>query len=247
MTVQTVVSRDEWLAARLDLLAKEKELTRQRDELACQRRHLPWVQIEKPYVFDGSNGALSLAEMFDGRSQLAVYHFMFGPEWEQGCPSCSMAADGFDAVIPHLNQRDITFTAVSRAPMPKLAAFQQRMGWRFPWVSSYANSFNRDFQVSFTAEELAAGNSIYNYVPSRFPSDEAPGVSIFFKDPLGNIFHTYSTFARGLEPLLGEYFFLDIVPKGRDEQGLPWPMAWVRHHDRYEGALAHAGCCGEHP
>lgn len=242
MTVHTVVSRDEWLAARLALLEKEKQLTRQRDELACERRQLPWVQLEKNYVFEGPNGVQSLADLFEGRSQLAVYHFMFGPEWEHGCPSCSMAADGFDAVVPHLNQRNVTFVAVSRAPMPKIAAFQKRMGWRFPWVSSYANSFNRDFQVSFTPEELAAGKVTYNYGPSGFTSDEAPGLSVFFKDPLGNLFHTYSTFARGLEPLLGEYYFFDAMPMGRNEAGLPWPMAWVRHHDLYEGAPA-AACC----
>jgi predicted dithiol-disulfide oxidoreductase (DUF899 family) len=242
MIIQTVVSREEWLAARRALLAKEKELTRHRDELARQRQQLPWVAIEKPYVFEGPNGVLSLSDLFEGRSQLAVYHFMFGPDWEQGCPSCSMAADGFDAVAPHLAERDVTFTAISRAPMPKIAAFKNRMGWRFPWVSSYATSFNRDFNVSFTPEEVAAGNVTYNYGPSGFKSDEAPGLSVFFKDPLGNVFHTYSTFARGLEPLLTEYFFLDAMPKGRDEEGLPWPMAWVRHHDRYENSQA-AACC----
>lgn len=246
MNVYTVVSRDEWLAARLALLEKEKQLTRQRDELACQRRQLPWVQIEKNYEFEGANGAQTLAGLFDGRSQLAVYHFMLGPDWEQGCPSCSMAADGFDAVVPHLAQRDVTLVAVSRAPMPKIAAFQKRMGWRFPWVSSHGNTFNRDFQVSFTPEELAAGNVTYNYAPAGFPSDEAPGLSVFFQDPSGNLFHTYSTFARGLEPLLGEYFFLDATPKGRNEADLPWPMAWVRHHDRYENVAAAAGCCAQH-
>jgi predicted dithiol-disulfide oxidoreductase (DUF899 family) len=228
----------DWLAARKALLKKEKELTHLRDALALERQALPWVRVEKKYVFDAPGEKKSLADLFDGRSQLAVYHFMFGPEWPQGCSSCSMVGDGIDGVLPHLLQRDVTFTAISRAPLPKLEAFKSRMGWRFPWASSSANTFNQDFRVSFTQEELASGK-IYNYGTVGFPSEEAPGLSIFAKDPSGNVYHTYSTFGRGLEELLGVYFFLDRVPKGRDEAGMkPNPMAWVRHHDKYPAPQA---------
>ncbi|HEX8871489.1 MAG TPA: DUF899 domain-containing protein [Candidatus Acidoferrum sp.] len=246
-----VVSQAEWLAARKILLAREKELTHRRDALAAERRLLPWVRVEKNYLFDAPGGKKTLAELFDGRSQLAIYHFMFGPEWKEGCPSCSMAADGFDSVAVHLAQRDVTLAAVSRATLPQIEAFKNRMGWRFPWVSSNGTSFNSDFRVSFTREELAAGNC-YNFATSGFPADEAPGLSIFHKDAAGNVFHTYSTYGRGLEELLGAYFLLDRVPKGRDEDALPGPMAWVRHHDRYEtrpverqqsAPKADSGCC----
>jgi predicted dithiol-disulfide oxidoreductase (DUF899 family) len=237
------------------LLKKEKELTRLRDELALERQALPWVRVEKNYLFDTPAGKKSFADLFDGRSQLAVYHFMFGPEWPEGCPSCSMVGDGIDGALPHLLQRDVTFTAVSRAPLAKIEAFKSRMGWRFPWASSFNTTFNQDFRVSFTKEELASGK-IYNYGTVGFPADEAPGFSVFAKDPSGNVYHTYSTFGRGLEELLGVYFFLDRVPKGRDEAEVkPHPMGWVRHHDKYSlpsiansvqpsrAAAADAGCC----
>lgn len=231
-----VVSRAEWLVARKNLLAKEKELTHQRDALAAERRKLPWVRVEKQYVFDALGGKKTLAELFDGRSQLVVYHFMFGPEWKEGCPSCSMAADHFDGSILHLAQRDVTLVAVSRAPVSEIQAFQKRMGWRFQWVSSCGNDFNSDYRVSFTKDEIAKGKC-YNFDTSGFPSEEAPGLSVFYKDAAGNIFHTYSTYGRGLEELLGPYTFLDRVPKGRDEAAMsPHPMAWVRHHDRYSHA-----------
>jgi predicted dithiol-disulfide oxidoreductase (DUF899 family) len=227
-----VVSRPKWLEDRRRLLAKEKELTRLSDELSAERRKLPWVRVDKKYVFEGPEGSQTLADLFDGRSQLIIYHFMFGPDWEEGCPSCSMAADHFDSSVIHLQRRDVTLIAVSRAPFPKIEAFKKRMGWHFNWVSSYGNAFNHDFRVSFTHEEMAKGK-YYNFDTSDFPSEEAPGVSVFYKAETGDIFHTYSSHARGGEPLLGVYFHLDLVPKGRDEVALPWPMAWVRHHDKY--------------
>ena len=247
MTQHQVVSHDQWLAARKELLDKEKEFTRQRDEVSRQRRELPWVRVEKDYVFDTPGGKKTLADLFDGRGQLIVYHFMFGPEWEQGCPSCSLLADHLDGSVIHVAQRDVTLLAASRAPLPKIEAFKRRMGWRFPWVSSYGNDFNRDFHVSFTKEEMAPGTVYYNYAMTEFPSDEAPGASAFYKDETGAIFHTYSTYARGLDMLVGAYNYLDLAPKGRDEADLPWTMAWVRHHDRYEGrpAEAHACCAAE--
>jgi predicted dithiol-disulfide oxidoreductase (DUF899 family) len=230
----------EWLAARKALLKKEKELTRQKDALSAERRALPWVRVEKNYIFDAPGGKKSLAELFDGRSQLAVYHFMFGPDWAEGCPSCSMIADSIGDTPVHLAQRDVTFTAVSRARLPQIEVFKQRMGWRFPWVSSHDTSFNRDFRVSFTKDELAAGNC-YNFGTSGFPGEEAPGLSFFAKDASGTVYHTYSSFGRGVEELVGLYTFLDRSPMGRDEEGLPFPMAWVRHHDRYAtGRLADA-------
>jgi len=232
-----VVSQREWLAARKKLLKKEKELTHLRDALTAERLALPWVRMEQPYVFDTPEGKKSLAELFEGHSQLAVYHFMFGPDWKQGCSSCSMAADGFDAVSHHLAARDVRLVAVSRAPLAEIQPFQKRMGWRFPWASSNGNSFNRDFRVSFTKEEIAAGEN-YNFGTFDFPMEEAPGLSFFYKDASGEVFHTYSTFGRGLDEILGVYYFLDRAPKGRDEENLPRPMAWVRHHDRYESRVA---------
>jgi predicted dithiol-disulfide oxidoreductase (DUF899 family) len=230
----------EWLVASKALLKKEKELTRQKDALSAERRALPWVRVETNYIFDAPGGKKSLAELFDGRSQLAVYHFMFGPDWAEGCPSCSMIADSIGDTPVHLAQRDVTFTAVSRARLPQIEVFKQRMGWRFPWVSSYDTSFNRDFRVSFTKEELAAGHC-YNFGTSGFPSDEAPGLSFFAKDESGTVYHTYSSFGRGVEELVGAYNVLDRAPMGRHEEGLPFPMAWVRHHDRYaDGRLADA-------
>ena len=238
-----VVAPAEWLKARKELLAKEKEFTRLRDELSRQRRELPWEKVEKSYVFEGPTGRVSLAELFRGRSQLVVYHFMFGPGWEQGCPSCSFLADNFDGARVHLEQRDAAFAVVSRATSPEIEAFKKRMGWRFPWVSSFGSDFNYDYKVSFHKEDLAAGKRPYNYGTVDFPSEEGPGLSVFYKDTEGNIFHTYSTYGRGLDILLTTYNLLDMTPKGRDEAGMkPHAMAWVRHHDRYADGEA-AGCC----
>jgi predicted dithiol-disulfide oxidoreductase (DUF899 family) len=233
MQPHKIVSQEEWLVARKAHLAKEKELTRLRDQLSTERRDLPWVKVEKRYVFDGPDGQETLADLFGGRSQLLVYHFMFGPDWEQGCPSCSYLADHIDGANLHLPQRDVTLLAVSRAPLTQLEAFKERMSWRFKWVSSYANDFNRDFHVSFTKEELANEKVDYNYGMVE-GYDELPGLSAFYKDENGAVFHTYSTYARGLDILIGAYNYLDLAPKGRDEAALPWTMAWVRHHDRYE-------------
>ena len=228
-----VVSQDEWLAARKAHLAEEKALTRQRDELARRRRELPWVKVEKDYVFDTPAGRRSLAELFDGRSQLIVYHFMFAPEWSQGCKSCSLLADHYDPAVVHLKHRDVTMVMVSRAPLEKIQAFQRRMGWKFPWASSLESDFNRDFGVSFTPEELESGTGTYNFNRKPYPIVELPGISVFVKDGEGNIFHTYSSYARGLDILIGVYNLLDLVPKGRDEENFPG-MSWVRHHDRYD-------------
>jgi predicted dithiol-disulfide oxidoreductase (DUF899 family) len=228
-----VVSPTKWIASRKELLRKEKEFTRLRDELSRQRRELPWEIVEKEYVFDGPNGKQTLADLFDGRSQLIVYHFMFGPGWEQGCPSCSFLADHFDGTLVHLANRDVTLAVVSRAPMSQIEEFKKRMGWQFRWASSFANDFNWDYHVSFTKEGMAQGRKNYNYDLVEFPSEEGPGFSVFYKNEAGEIFHTYSTFARGGDLLIGTYNFLDLAPKGRDEDGLAFPMAWVRHHDRY--------------
>ncbi len=233
ITGHKVVSREEWIVARKTLLSKEKDLTRMRDQLAGQRRALPWVKIEKGYAFDAPEGKVTLADLFDGRSQLVIYHFMFGPDWQEGCPSCSFVSDHIDGALPHLAARDVSLAMVSRAPLAKIEAFKQRMGWRFKWVSSYGSDFNRDFRVSFTTEEKAQGKVNYNYAMQEFPSDEAPGRSVFYRDADGHVFHTYSTYARGLEPLVGTYTILDLVPKGRDEDQLGFAMEWVRYHDRY--------------
>ena len=238
------VSREEWLEARKQFLAEEKEFTRRRDALSRARRELPWERVDKDYVFEGPAGPLRLADLFAGKSQLIVYHFMFGPEWAEGCPSCSFLADHFGGMLPHLAARDVSLAVVSRAPMPRIREFQKRMGWRFRWVSSYGNDFNRDYHVSFTKDEIAAGQMEYNYGLTKFPADEAPGASVFYRDEAGAVYHTYSAYARGLDILLGAYNFLDLTPKGRDEAGLPYTMAWVRHHDRYEGAGETERCCG---
>lgn len=229
----TIGTREAWLAARTDLLAKEKELTRLRDELAAARRALPWVPVDEPYVFDTVNGDRTLGELFDRRRQLVVYHFMFDPSWTEGCKSCSFWADQFDGVSPHLHARDVTLVAVSRAPLDVLHAFRDRMGWRFPWVSSGRCSFNFDYHVSFSDAQRAAGQTSYNFGPSDFQGSELPGLSVFAKDEHGRVHHTYSCYARGLDALNGAYQLLDLVPKGRDEADLARPMAWVRHHDRY--------------
>ncbi len=234
MTQHQIVSRDEWLSARKRLLEREKEFTRQRDQLSAARRELPWVKVNKEYVFEGPDGKESLAELFAERSQLIVYHFMLGPGWEQGCPSCSYLADHFDGATIHLANRDVTFLVASRAPLKEIEAFQKRMGWQFKWVSSNGSDFNYDFNVSFTPEQMAKGKVHYNYRMTEFPSEEAPGISVFTKDDSGTVFHTYSAYARGLDILIGTYNMLDLVPKGRDEADLPYTMAWIRHHDRYE-------------
>src|SRR3974390_21710 len=229
-----VVSPAEWLTARKELLKKEKEFNRLRDELSRQRRELPWEKVDKDYVFEGPTGKVALTELFRGRSQLIVYHFMFGPGWEQGCPSCSFIADNFDGMRVHVEQRDAAFAAISRAPLAEIEAFKKRMGWRFPWVSSFGTDFNYDYKVSFKKEDLAAGKRPYNYGTMDFPAEEGPGLSVFYKNADGQIYHTYSAYARGLDILLTTYNFLDMTPKGRDEEGMtPHAMAWVRHHDRY--------------
>ncbi len=249
-----VVSHAEWLTARKQFLSREKELTHLRDDLARQRRELPWEKVEKSYVFEGPCGKVTLADLFGERSQLIVYHFMFGPGWKEGCPSCSFIADQFDSIALHMAQRDITLAAISRATLPEIEAFKKRMGWKFPWLSSFGNDFNYDYKVSFKKADIESGKAIYNYETSSFPSEEGPGASVFYKKD-GEIFHTYSTFGRGLDMMLNAYNFIDLTPKGRDEEGLPWPMAWVRHHDKYGVptamdaitllAQSKDGCCSE--
>ena len=230
-----VVSQQEWLAARKELLAKEKQLTRQNDAIAAERRNLPWVKVEKDYVFNTPSGKKTLADLFEGRSQLIIYHFMFGPDWAEGCPSCSILGDHIDGNATHLANRDVTLIAVSRAPLAKIEAFKKRMGWRFKWASSFGSDFNRDYHVSFTKEELANHEMYYNFKKQFFPSEEGPGASVFYKNENGEVFHTYSTYGRGLEAAMGIYVYLDLTPRGRHEEGIvPHPMAWVRHHDRYE-------------
>jgi predicted dithiol-disulfide oxidoreductase (DUF899 family) len=227
-----VVSHEEWLAARKQLLAKEKQFTRLRDELSRERREMPWERVEKEYVFEGANGVESLADLFAGRSQLFVYHFMLGPGWKEGCPSCSYLADSFDGVTIHLAQRDTAFVVISRATLPEIEAFKQRMGWKFKWVSANQSDFNYDYQVSMGNGEKVNESVYYNYSLTKFPSEERPGASVFYKKN-EEVFHTYSTYARGLDILLPVYNILDMTAKGRDEGALPHPMAWVRHHDRY--------------
>jgi predicted dithiol-disulfide oxidoreductase (DUF899 family) len=239
-----IVSQDEWLKARKQLLAREKEFSRARDQISAARRALPWVKVEKNYVFDGPHGKDSLSDLFGGKSQLIVYHFMLGPGWVQGCPSCSFLADHFDGAVIHLAQRDATLVVVSRAPLAEIEAYKKRMGWKFKWVSSFGNDFNYDYHVSFTPEEKAKGKIDYNYAMTEFPSEEAPGLSAFIKGDNGEVLHTYSSYARGLDILIGTYNFLDMAPKGRDESALPWSMAWVKRHDEYDTALPKGGCCG---
>ena len=240
---QKVVSQSEWLRAQRDFLAKEKELTRLSDELARERRELPWTRVEKEYVFTAPQGKLSLADLFGGRSQLATYHFMFGPDWEEGCPGCSYVMDHMNGAVEHLAARDVALIVVSRAPLDKIMAFKRRMGWRFPWVSSGDSDFNRDFAVSFTKEELAGGAKEYNFGTTAPHGEENPGLSLFYKDPSGAVFHTYSSYGRGLEALLPTYAVLDRAPKGRDKANLPRPMSWVRHHDKYEQKLIGVSSC----
>ena len=226
-----VVGHDEWLAARRELLAREKELTRLRDELSQRRRELPWERVDEPYAFDTADGRKTLAELFAGRGQLIVYHFMFDPSWDAGCPHCSFWADSFNGIGVHLAQRDVTFLAVSRAPYAKLAAYRQRMGWSFTWVSSSPGEFNYDLGVAFRPEDLEARSAFYNYTMQDPDAPEREGASVFHKDADGAIYHTYSTYARGIDLLNTAYNFLDLAPKGRDEGGQgPY---WVRRHDEY--------------
>lgn len=233
MAEPRTVSREQWLAARKALLAQEKALTRQRDEVARLRRELPRVQVDKGYVFDAPGGKRTLAELFGAKSQLIVYHFMLGPGWEAGCKSCSYLADHFDGMLPHLAARDVSFVAVSRAPLAEVERFRARMGWKFPWVSSHGNDFNYDFHVSFRKQDLGKRKVEYNFELGEATMEELPGASAFYKDGRGAVFHTYSTYARGLDGLIGAYNWLDLAPKGRDEAGLEYGMAWVRHHDKY--------------
>jgi predicted dithiol-disulfide oxidoreductase (DUF899 family) len=234
-----IVSQDEWLAARKQHLNREKEFTRLRDQLSAERRNLPRVQVDRPYVFDGPNGREPLADLFGGRSQLIVYHFMLGPGWKEGCPSCSFLADHIDGALPHLAARDVTFVVVSRAPLAEIRPFKQRMGWRFKWVSSDGSDFNYDFHV--TTDEAVAPVE-YNYRDKAtlerlgqtyHAQGEQPGASVFLREG-DRVYHTYSTYGRGLDLLVGAYNYLDLVPKGRDEDALGFTMAWVRHHDRYD-------------
>jgi predicted dithiol-disulfide oxidoreductase (DUF899 family) len=247
-----VVGREQWELARKALLLREKESMRLHDQVARERRALPWVKVEKNYVFDTLEGKRSLADLFEGRSQLLVQHFMFTPGKEQGCSSCSYMADHTDGALPHLAQRDVTVLAVSRAPLASIEPFRRRMGWQFKWVSAGEGDFNYDFHVSFKADELAEGEVYYNYQTQGFPHPDAPGVSLFYKDDAGTVYHTYSTFGRGVEVMMHSYALLDLAPKGRQEEDLPFTMAWVRHHDRYEPspkpvlAPVADACCAAH-
>ncbi len=242
MNAHKIVSPDEWLTARRALLAKEKELTRLRDQVSAERRDLPWVRIDTDYAFEGSRGRETLADLFDARSQLIVYHFMFGPNWPQGCPSCSFLADHIDGANLHLKHHDVSLVAVSRAARPKIEAFRKRMGWRFKWVSSAGSDFNFDYRASFTDADKMKGRVTYNFETIEYRFDELPGISVFHRDAAGAIAHTYSAYARGLDLLLGAYNYLDLTPKGRNEGH---GMEWVRHHDRYDAAPEAASCCAE--
>jgi predicted dithiol-disulfide oxidoreductase (DUF899 family) len=233
MTTNVARTKEEWMAARKQLLAKEKELTHRREALSAERRALPWLRVEKSYRFEGPRGGQTLAELFEGRSQLAMYHLMFAPEWEAACKSCSFWADSFANIPAHLAHRDVTFLAVSRAPLDKLQAYARRMGWSFTWVSSGGSDFNYDFNVSFRPDELETGKAVYNYEPLAIKSTDMPGVSVFAKDGDGAVFHTYSTFSRGIDPMNAAYQYLDLVPRGRDEA--EGAMKWLRRRDEYEG------------
>ena len=242
METHKIVSHEEWLAARRQLLAEEKEFTRLRDRLSQQRRDLPWEQVDKDYVFEGPGGRENLSQLFDGRHQLAVYHFMLAPDWQEGCKSCSFWADNFNGIAVHLRLRDVGFVAISRAPWPKIEAFKRRMGWTFQWVSSFGNDFNYDYHVSFRPEQSPSGEITYNYAPRKTTMEELPGISVFYKDDDGAIFHTYSCYARGLDMMNAAYQYLDLTPLGRHEDGLSFPMEWVRLRDQYEPE-AKASCC----
>jgi predicted dithiol-disulfide oxidoreductase (DUF899 family) len=233
MTDHRIVSESEWLEARKALLVREKAFQRERDALSRERRDLPWVAVNKDYRFETEAGMKSLDDLFGDRNQLVIYHFMYGPDWEAGCKSCSLMAESFDRNVVHLAARDVALVAVSRAPLEKLLAFRKRMGWQFEWVSSLGSDFNYDFHVSFTPEMREKGDVVYNYASSSFPSEEAPGLSVFYRDEDGSVYHTYSTYGRGLDPMMAVYQFLDLVPKGRDEDSLGYGMEWVRLRDEY--------------
>jgi predicted dithiol-disulfide oxidoreductase (DUF899 family) len=229
-----IVSREEWLTERKQLLVREKEFTRLRDQVTAERGALPWVKLNKSYVFDTPDGEKTLAELFDGRSQLIIKHFMLGPGWKEGCVGCSFGADHVDGIIVHLEHRDVTYTAVSRAPLAEIEAFKRRMGWRFRWVSSNGSDFNYDFNVSFKPDEIARGEGYYNYEMREIASEELSGLSVFYKGATGEVYHTYSSYGRGGEDMLVTYRLLDITPQGRNETGANHNMTdWVRHHDRY--------------
>jgi len=244
MQTHKTVSRDEWMAARRELLAKEKELLRATDALRRQTRDLPWVKVDKNYVFEGPNGKETLSDLFAGRSQLIVKHFMLGPGWEEGCLGCSFGADQIDGSVVHLINHDVMFVAISRAPYPQIAAYHKRMGWKFKWVSSNGSDFNFDYHVSFTEADKARGKAFYNYELRDYMSDEMPGYSVFYKDETGEIFHTYSVFARGSEQVGGVYGFLDVTPKGRNEPPGGNLTAWVRRHDEYDEKAGDSCCQG---
>jgi len=231
---QNIVSKEEWLVARKEFLAKEKAFTKARDELSRQRRNLPCVRVEKDYVFEGTDGPQTMDELFKDKNQLIIYHFMLGPDWEEGCMACSLWADNFEGIEVHLAHRDVSLVVIADAPQAKLAAYKKRMGWTTPWFSAHNTSFNKDFHVAFTPEELATKSAYYNYRSGPFPVDQASGVSVFLKDDNANIYHTYSCYSRGLDMLNGAYHYLDLTPKGRDEDGLPHTMSWLRRHDQYE-------------
>ncbi|MDB6165852.1 MAG: hypothetical protein JWQ83_992 [Lacunisphaera sp.] len=235
-----IVTSEQWLGSRLELLREEKEYTRLGDRLAARRRALPWVKLTKAYTFDSPAGPVSLADLFAGRSQLMVQHFMLGPGWEEGCKSCSFMMDHFNPTVPHLKARDVAFAAISHAPLKEILPFKKRMGWNVNWVSAHGNGFNQDFQVSFTEKEIARGQVDYNYGKMDFPQTEAPGISVFARDAAGAVYHTYSTYGRGVEVVMTTYDLLDLVPKGRDEAEDEYGMQWLRHHDRYATVPAHA-------
>jgi predicted dithiol-disulfide oxidoreductase (DUF899 family) len=238
-----VVSRERWLAERKALLAHERELTHLRDRIAAERRALPWVRVDQDYVFHTAQGPRTLADLFEGRRQLLVQHFMLGPGWDQGCPSCSYMADHSDGMTVHLAHRDTTLVAISRAPLAEIQRFKQRMGWQFNWVSSHGSDFNFDYGVSFTPQEQAKNEVTYNYGRQPFESEEMPGISVFYRNDAGEIFHTYSTYRRGVEVMMGTYNLLDLTPLGRNERDVAYKMEWVRHHDRYEPQPAKTDAC----
>ena len=244
MPQHQTVSREQWVAARKAHLAHEKALSQARERLAEERRALPWVKVDKSYVFDGPNGKVTLGDLFNGRPQLVVQHVMFAPDWEAACKSCSFWVDGFEHMVPHLAARDTTMVAISLASVEKLEAFKQRMGWSFDWVSSGHNDFNYDYEVSFTREQIDQGVPKYNFGTTPFYGPELPGISVFYRNEAGEIFHTYSCFARGLDMMNAAYQYLDLTPLGRHEEGLPYPMDWVRLRDQYEPQAKGAYCHG---
>jgi predicted dithiol-disulfide oxidoreductase (DUF899 family) len=233
MDKHRVVSHEQWMAARKAFLAEEKEFTRARDRLSEKRRELPWERVDKTYVFDGAGGKQNLGDLFGGQSQLIVYHFMFDPDWDAGCKSCSFWADNFNGIDVHLAHRDVSFVAISRAPFAKLETYKKRMGWSFKWLSSYGSDFNYDYFVSFTRQEMTAGTAFYNYTRGKPPASEMVAISVFAKNGQGT-FHTYSAYSRGVDMLNGAYHYLDLVPKGRDEDALAFTQSWLRRHDEYE-------------